>query len=226
MPIYKKFNKNFFKEWTPEMAYVLGFFMADGYIVVNTRGSEYFAIQIIDKNIIEKIKKNMDSEHKISKRTRKPNEQPIYRLQIGSKEMCEDLRKLGVEELKTKTMRLPNIPDKYIKDFVRGYFDGDGNVWIGLIHKKRKTNMLTIQTAFTSCSVDFLIDLRNKLSGINLGEGSLYKTQKNAYVLKYSVKNSVLLYNLMYDNLKNTLFLKRKKDVFEKYLKIKNAAVV
>ncbi|TSD02985.1 MAG: hypothetical protein Athens071416_376 [Parcubacteria group bacterium Athens0714_16] len=226
MPIYKKFNKDFFKKWTPEMAYVLGFFMADGYMSVNSRGSEYFAIQITDKNILEKIKKIINSEHKISKRIRKPTERPIFRLQIGSKEVCEDLRKLGVEELKTKTMRLPDIPNKYLGDFIRGYFDGDGNVWVGFVNKYRKTKTFVIHSAFTSCSKGFLIDLRNKLSGINFGEGSLYKTKKNAYVLKYSVKSSTLLYKLIYDNLKSDLFLNRKKKVFEKYLKIKNAVVV
>ncbi len=32
MPIYKTKNEAFFKKWTPEMAYVLGFFTADGTI--------------------------------------------------------------------------------------------------------------------------------------------------------------------------------------------------
>lgn len=222
MPIYKKFNKDFFKKWTSEMAYVLGFFMADGSITINPRGSEYFAIQITDKDILEKIKKSMRSEHKISKRIRKLTEKTIYRIQIGSKEMCEDLRKLGIEELKTKTMKLPNIPGKYLGDFVRGYFDGDGNVWVGFVNKHRKTKTFVIHSAFTSCSFGFLTDLREKLQRFNFGNGTLYKTQKNAYVLKYGVKSSILLYKLMYDNLKSDLFLSRKKNIFEKYLKLQS----
>jgi len=39
MPIYKTKNENFFKKWTPEMAYVLGFFAADGSMVKNKRGA-------------------------------------------------------------------------------------------------------------------------------------------------------------------------------------------
>ena len=56
MPIYKKVNKNFFKKWSSEMAYVLGFFMADGSIDVNPRGSQYFSIQICDKELLEEIR--------------------------------------------------------------------------------------------------------------------------------------------------------------------------
>jgi len=203
------------------MSYVLGFFMADGSITINPRGSEYFAIQIIDKDILEKIKKIMKSEHKITKRIRKPTEQPIYRIQIGSKEMCEDLRKLGVKELKTKTMRLPNIPDKYFGDFVRGYFDGDGNVWVGQIHKDRKKCMFAIRTVFVSCSHNFLEDLKNRLHKFELNNGSFYGSNR-AYRIQYSIKNSVLLYHLMYDNLKSDLFLSRKKNTFDKYLKMQS----
>lgn len=222
MPIYKKFNKDFFKKWTSEMAYVLGFFMADGSITVNPRGSEYFAIQITDKDILEKIKKSIDSEHKISKRIRKPTERTIYRIQIGSKKMCEDLRKLGIEELKTKTMKLPNIPDKYLGDFVRGYFDGDGNVWVGYIHKHRKTKTFAIRIAFVSCSEKFLIGLRELLLDKNIGKGAFCKKGKTAFSLQYSINDSILLYHLMYDNLKSDLFLSRKKNIFEKYLKLQS----
>src|SRR3989338_9076928 len=127
MPIYKKVNKNFFKKWTPEMAYVLGFFAADGYITVNRRGGQFWCIQITDKKLLEQIRKVVQSGHKISTRVRDGNEKMVHRLQIGSIEMCDDLRKLGFFERKTKNLTVPHAPQKYFSDFVRGYFDGDGN---------------------------------------------------------------------------------------------------
>ena len=125
MPVFKSVNKDFFKKWCPEMAYVLGFFAADGYITVNKRGGQFLGIQITDKDLLENIKKALSSEHKIGKRARGGNEQPTYRLQVGSIEMCDDLRRLGFCEKKVRRLTMPNIPRIYLSDFVRGYFDGD-----------------------------------------------------------------------------------------------------
>ena len=78
------------------MAYVLGFFAADGYMTVNKRGGQFWCIQITDKKLLESIKKVIGSEHKISIRLpSKAHEKTIYRIQIGSMEMCNDLRMLG-----------------------------------------------------------------------------------------------------------------------------------
>lgn len=141
MPVYKRVNKDFFKKWSNEMAYVLGFFAADGNMIVNKRGGQFWSIEIIDKDLLEKIRLIIKSGHKISVRVSKNSFQNQYRLQIGSIEMCNDLRKLGFTERKTKNLSLPNIPKKYIGDFIRGYFDGDGNVWTGIIHKDRKNKL-------------------------------------------------------------------------------------
>ena len=203
------------------MAYVLGFFMADGSITVNSRGSQYISIQICDKGILEKMRKVMESEHQISLRKRNKNESDIYRLQIGSKEMCDDLRKLGVRERKTYTMGLPDIPKKYFGDFVRGYFDGDGHVWSGMIHKDRKDPKITLQIGFTSCSGKFLRDLQDSLKSFNISKGSFF-ARNNYFCLKYSLEDSLILSKIMYNNVENDLFLKRKKLVFENFKKMRS----
>ena len=210
------------------MSYVLGFFMADGSITVNPRGAHFISIQICDKKILENMREVLDSEHKIALRKGKGNISDIYRLQIGSKEMCNDLRKLGVAERKSHTMGLPKIPKKYFGDFVRGYFDGDGNVWVGFSKKNQFKKNYTIQTAFTSASNEFLKDLRKFLQQKRkIKGGSIYKKKNsNAYCLRFSVKDSILLYRLMYDNLVGNLFLNRKKKRFEKFLRNKSGPVV
>ncbi len=220
MPIYKKVNKNFFKKWTPEMAYVLGFFAADGYITINKRGASFWSIQITDKDLIYKIRECIGSEHKIGERIGKGNHKNLYRLQIGSFEMCEDLEKLGYRENKTKSLSIPNIPSKYFSDFVRGYFDGDGNVWVGYLHKDRLKPDLVIFSAFTSCSLDFLISLKNRLNNIGLVGGSIIKNKDNYCRFSFSTKNTLKLFNFMYNSIdlkKDGLFLKRKAIIFEKF---------
>jgi len=218
MPVLKKVNKKFFKKWKPEMAYILGFFSADGSIRVNSRGSHYIDIQCTDKKIIYYIKKTLDAEHKIKERIRGGNENNLYRIQIGSKEMCDDLRKLGFSEQKTCNMVFPNIPKKYIGDFIRGYFDGDGNVWVDIIHKERKTKLLAIKTAFTSCSKLFLEQLKEKLYQMKGTKGSIIQCKgKNCFRLQYSIYDSLKLYDFMYNKSCSSFYLKRKKKVFDKY---------
>ncbi|PIP28260.1 MAG: hypothetical protein COX29_02045 [Candidatus Moranbacteria bacterium CG23_combo_of_CG06-09_8_20_14_all_35_22] len=68
MPIHKTKNENFFKKWSPEMAYVLGFFAADGCMIKNNRGAYFIEFQITDKDILLKIKKLLGSNHKITER--------------------------------------------------------------------------------------------------------------------------------------------------------------
>jgi intein-encoded DNA endonuclease-like protein len=204
------------------MAYVLGFFAADGYITINKHGGHYFCIQITDEKLLFEIKKIMKAEHKISCRKMRANEKLLYRIQIGNTVLCEDLRNLGFVDKKTKNMLVPEIPKKYLFSFVRGYFDGDGNVWSGWVHKGRNTQTISIQTVFTSCSIAFLEVLRDKLVTVGIEKGVISKTKKNAHRLTYSVFGSLKLYKFMYNRFGSSkLFLPRKKVVFERYIKMR-----
>ena len=103
------------------MAYVLGFFFADGSYDINKRGGEYFSFQITDKELLADIKKVMKSDHKISVRLRRKSfENTQYRLQVGSKDMCSDLRTLGISNRKAHTAKFPRVPKIYLGHFIRG----------------------------------------------------------------------------------------------------------
>ncbi|MFZ2038382.1 MAG: LAGLIDADG family homing endonuclease [Minisyncoccia bacterium] len=220
MPIFKDVNKDFFKKWTPNMSYVLGFFAADGYITLNKRNANFWCIQIKDNKLLQEIRKAVGSNHKISERFNNKYKTTLYRLQIGSKEMCDDLRKLGFYEGKTKNLSVPNVPSKYFKDFIRGYFDGDGNVWSGLVHKERAKPLLTIRCVFTSCSKQFLLDIHERLLCFGVSGGVLSKGQGNYYRLTYSAKSTLIFYDFVYNGIvkdSSGLHLERKKRIFDKY---------
>ncbi|HEY4505343.1 MAG TPA: LAGLIDADG family homing endonuclease [Candidatus Paceibacterota bacterium] len=205
------------------MAYVLGFFAADGYITVNRRGGQFWCISITDEGLVEEIKKTIESEHKISFRKGRGKNKDQWRMQIGSIEMCNDLRRLGFNERKTKSLAISHVPTKYFSNFVRGYFDGDGNVWIGDMKKDRKHSIFSIMTMFTSGSDKFLRTLQIELAGFGMLGGCIYKSKRNYSRLQYSVNNSLRLYDFMYNTLGTSkLFLKRKKDVFERYKEMRS----
>ncbi|MBU4369355.1 LAGLIDADG family homing endonuclease [Patescibacteria group bacterium] len=143
-----------------------------------------------------------------------------YHLQIGSKQMFHDLKKLGLAPRKSKTLQLPKIPQKYFADFVRGYFDGDGHVAVYTYLRKNRNNQkyIILQSGFTSGSKSFLKKLQQKLKRLaNLGNGSL-TFLKNYSRLRYSINDSIKLYNFMYGSVDNHLFLRRKQKIFQKYI--------
>ncbi|HEY4483957.1 MAG TPA: LAGLIDADG family homing endonuclease [Candidatus Paceibacterota bacterium] len=224
MPIYKCVDKKFFRKWSSEMAYILGFFAADGYMGRNKRGAHFWSIQITDKLLLENIRKAIKSEHKISIKQKRQNENTQYRLQVGSIEMYQDLLKLGFTESKTKSLVIPKITKRYLPHFIRGYFDGDGNVWVGYINKKRKTPTLVLNVMFTSCSTIFLEQLKERLTLLGISGGSIYKAQGNYSRLQFSTLDAWKIYEIMYNKsaLGNSdLFLERKRKVFQKYVRLK-----
>ncbi len=216
MPIPKTYNKDFFKTWTSDMAYILGFMYADGNIVETKRGTHFVAVYSADEDILVGIKKCFESDHKLSKKVSKTG--VVYRIQIGSKEWFADLAMLGLFPNKTKRMQLPHIPSEYFGSFVRGYFDGDGNVWAGFINRSRKTPTRVLQAGFTSGSHEYLVSLRNVLQSMGIQGGGLHASKVGNYSrLILSTRDALKLYKIMY-NAPHKLYLKRKKVVFEQFV--------
>jgi hypothetical protein len=219
MPIYKTKNQNFFKKWTPEMAYVLGFFTADGNMLKNKRGAHFIEFQITDKKLLQDIRNILGSNHKISVIKRNSKWKTVYRLQIGSKEVFNDLLKIGLTPNKSKTIKLPKIPDKYFQHFTRGYFDGDGNVLFGYFKKSdRKSRSPILLTRFTSGSKSILKSLKIKLKDLIKVNGSLYCKKDDSSQLSYSTNDSKKIFNFIYNDgkIKKLIYLKRKYNIYLK----------
>ena len=213
MPIFKSVNQNFFKKWTPEMAYVLGFFAAYGNMIKNNRGAHFIAFYSTDRHLIDNIRALLGSNHKIALKkqaVRNRKWKSSYQLQIGSKEIFSDLIALGMVPNKSLILKMPAVPTKYLNHFVRGYFDGDGHVSVSKYQRMgRKNKSKTIITGFTSGSKIFLQSLRNLLKKYARTEGGTLFTN-DGYRLCFSVTDSERLYNFMYGGEPN-LYLERKK---------------
>ena len=222
-------DHDFFKKWTPGMAYVLGFFAADGCMIQNNRGGHFIEFHITDKELLYDIRSVLKSNHKISVRTRDPKHKIGYRIQIGSKQMYEDLSTLGFRSRKSLDLDMPQIPKKYFGHFVRGYFDGDGCVYFkSLKFADRKNLRHVLQSVFSCGTFDFLVALRGLLHKQGVQGGSL-KKKKRGNELMLSHLDSVALFHLMYDTVPdNGLFLARKHKKYVRALRTlygKNAVV-
>lgn len=142
MPKYK-FNENYFDVIdSQDKAYWLGFFAADGYNH-KSKGCVEFRLHKQDIEILEKFKICINSNHSLG----------LYKntycnLCLYSKHLCEVLSQYGLGQAKTYSLKIPDLEDKYMRHFIRGYFDGDG--CLSVIHRKdRGPNSKTYQLNIT-----------------------------------------------------------------------------
>lgn len=214
-----KVNVDFFKTWSHDMAYVLGFIFADGHIRIYKRNvgamSRSFGITQKDPVILERIKKAMSFNGIIreAKSTIRGKETTVNNLLVCNTEMVKDLIRHGVQYRKSLIMQFPkDIPDEFLGDWLRGYFDGDGCV--------RHLSKWHLDMTFTSGSKQFLIDLGDCLHlkwGTNIREikHPNKDPRVNAYVLRYNKTDQKKIYNNMYHNNMGDLYLERKKKIFD-----------
>jgi intein-encoded DNA endonuclease-like protein len=189
-------------------------------MIQNKRGAHFISFAITDASLLRSIRKALKSNHKISVRPQKSEWKTRYTLQIGSKVMFNDLRKLGLTPRKAIRTKLPNIPTEYIGSFVRGYFDGDGHVTTSIYKRKTRKNKLArvILSGFTSANRSFLVELHRILKKYaHIRGGSLFFSK--GHRLTFSKKDTLALYDFLYKDISTDLYLPRKKRIFEKYLR-------
>lgn len=217
-------NVDFFKKWSLEMAYVLGYFSADGCMFINPRGSKYVSFTSVDHEILDKVKNILKSEHKLTvKKRRDKHWKDSYTLQIGSREMYQDLIGLGFMPNKALRFRLPPVPKKYMRHFIRGYFDGDGSITYGHFKRKDRNNKMTpyLLTCLSSANIPFLREI-SKVLKENMGITGGYIDKKGGH-LAYSKLDSTKLFHYIYTNVGKKQYLERKYTKFQKALKITGA---
>lgn len=222
------------RSWTPEMAYVLGYLFADGSMYKSARGS-YINVTSIDKSTIEKIKSLLKSEHTIREvkpkivhfnhQSKNYKTKTAYTLRIGNRALYEDLLRLGMYPNKSLTIGFPDVPTKALPHFVRGYFDGDGCVYLEKGKGLTQESILKrLSVIFTSGSEYFLTGLREKLEeSMGISQGKVYNGN-GAYRLRYNTKDTMGLFSFMYKN-SHGLSLKRKFDIFKAYFHLRPSRV-
>jgi len=180
-------NHNFFSVWSEEMAYVMGFWAADGCVSCGHRIS--FCEQ--GRETIQKIKDLVKSEHKLSKTGN------CWVLSYTSQRQHKDLRKWHNQDLykKSKKIVFPEIPDIYTRHYIRGYVDGDGSVLIG-------SDTVNPVVKVTSGSLMFLNGLNETIS-THTGIVGNVRTRKNGVSVYYvgSIK-AVCLCDWLYNKQK------------------------
>ena len=217
-----KFQADFFKKWSNEMAYALGFLYADGDITDAALSSrtQYIRFTNKERGIIEKIKSVLKAEHPIHSRPphlalhwngKLYKSSEIFYLRIGSKRMFADVIKLGLLPNKSKVMKFPFVSYKHLSHFIRGYFDGDGTIYV----RRKKGFKQKAVIIFSSGSKAFLKSLSNLLAKTLKIRHVKVHNSTRCFQIRFSAKESInKIFNFMYKN-SYGLFLKRKFKIFD-----------
>lgn len=206
-------NNNFFKSWNHNMAYVLGFFCADG-CMTSPLGRNESRVSFSSKDfvILDHIRDVMESNHKIHRYG------TAFQLVVGNGTIYEDLIELGMTPKKSLTLEFPAVPDEYLMSFTRGVFDGDGSFGI------RKLKTRNHLRARITGNYEFLREMKHRIESFSgLHETSFYVAHKDnpsysqqVFVLDYYNDKAISLGDMMYDE-PCGIKLQRKYDIYARF---------
>lgn len=202
-----KYNYNFdiLEKESPEKYYFLGFLAADAYI--SDKGIN-FELNVKDRYMVEKLRDYICPE------------KPVYNhektnsvaFSITNKKKCSELKKYFsmTSNKKTEEIRFPEVPNEYLRDFIRGIIDGDGNI---NTTKGYKGNKIYIGARLRILGSEiFLKELneKTKLLYPHNTNAISKKGKENIYVVTYNFKTARELLKIIYYD--GCLCLKRKFD--------------
>nr|ABL87134.1 intron-encoded putative endonuclease [Staphylococcus phage 812]ABL87137.1 intron-encoded putative endonuclease [Staphylococcus phage 812] len=204
--VNRNINKDFFEVIdTEEKAYILGLLMADGCVRYRREGQCYLTLELIDKEIVERVQKELNSDSKIYESHRKrdyiKNEKSTYTFSVTDKKLCNDLAKYGIIPMKTKKTDwlTQDIPYDLRKHYLRGLFDGDGS--IGYYNNRWFITLINNHPEFLKDVGTWIDDL------IGLKCPKVSKTS-TSYRVGYTGKKAKKLIKLLYQN--NNIHIDRK----------------
>ncbi len=210
------FDENFFETIdTEEKAYWLGFIMADGCITSNIKNGPPNRLEINLKDSDESHLKKFITSIKGTQKVliRKIHDKRGFYTQratvrINSVKISRDLIKLGVVQNKTGKEFIPNIDDRLLWHFVRGFFDGDGSI--------TKTKNTTFKICSSSEKIINQLSQFFKKNNIHIGIQKYTNYTNPFFIIETNKKKSIKqIFEKMYSQSK--IYLERK---YEKFLSI------
>jgi intein-encoded DNA endonuclease-like protein len=200
-------RENFFEKINSEKkAYFLGLLYADGCVSSYPKYCVSIGLQERDGDLLEEFKKVIFVSDKKLRLKKHKGAQNEIRLDIDCKKTHQDLINKGCVPRKSLILKWPTlqqVPEKFIRHFIRGYFDGDGSIYYCKSKKKFIADFVG--------GKNFINGLKKQLQTFEINS-NVYDRGKINMLRVEPRKDFQNLYQLMYDN--SSIFLKRKREKF------------
>lgn len=217
-----KINENYFEKIdSKNKAYWIGFISADGNVYKNKLSIE---LNNKDDELLKQFITDLETPRPLYYRERKNGTKSVT-VEIRNNKIVEDLRKYNIIPKKTYNLCFPNIDKKYYKDYIRGFFDGDGTYVLQkksrfIKSKGKYENKTYCEIACVCKCKDFLLNISNILLDNNINNHLYYSKRDDLYYIRiYGISNCKNFINYIYYD--DCRMLLRKK---EKALEIVNIA--
>jgi hypothetical protein len=201
-------DENYFEKIESKQLWFLGLMASDGFIIndksFGISQSGYFGNKII-KHIKEELKYGgpIYSGNTIG--------EDYYALTITSDKLVSEFSKFNIKNKKSLVYELPSFKSEIeVRDFVRGYIDGDGSV--GVYDNGNGYEYLVISFVGTK---NFINEL-GKILPIKFSSIREIITANNCFEIRWYGKKAIEFCEWVYSN--NNLFYGKKIDIFKKYL--------
>lgn len=226
------YDANFFENIdSEEKAYWLGFIYADGY--VNVQDGKHFELgielQYSDNNHLKKFNKSLKGNVEVKDRYRnsnfKHNKDKIFHLcniRLFNKKIVMDLSQYGIVNSKTyiKQHISALIPKHLLQHFIRGFFDGDGAVFLDTTRKCVVFNITNANNLILEDIRQFLYNYYDIKSYISC-EQNKQGTTVPIYQLNFKgMYNAYKFGQFLYNDA--TIYLDRKYLLYQRYVQDNN----
>ena len=221
-------DDNYFKKVdTPNKAYVIGLIASDGNVYKrknseNRQGWVRISLKSNDIKILKDIAIDMKSNKPVLTCNGRVTE--TAELSIVSNNILEQLDIIGIRQRKTWDMSIneiiKNIPKEFLSDFIRGYFDGDGSIYI---NKDKIPSMASVTISMPESNGLQLCNFLREEVGIKVGfclDKRMYK-RSFGYMFCSNIESRYLFIKYIYKNVesgKSNLFLERKFELAKDFI--------
>lgn len=220
-----RLHESIFSRWSQPMAYLLGYIFTDGSLGHTSGNTFRVTISSIDREHLEKLADilgegvTVETRKQSTKGFSGKEDRYLYVIGFTRPEMIEDLRNLGLTERKSLTMQFPDVPEEFLRDFIRGCWDGDGSIYLLEQYGNR-----SLSASFVTGSKDFIEAMRSRLDNRGFGRLTIHthqpdgiKTKNPTYSVKISSNPAVKLCQFLYEDVPEHLLLSRKFLIYKNF---------